>query len=146
MPDAHPLHKAYSDALAKPPYRVLVAGSRDWDDGELLAWELGLALGDGFRDGRRGLVVHGACPTGADAMADRLARDHGIEVEPHPADWELHGRAAGPRRNREMVKAGADVCLAFVKDCSPGATGCADMAERAGIPVRRFERRTGDAA
>jgi hypothetical protein len=128
---------------APGPYRILVTGSRDWpDDDELLPYELGLAIGDGSREGRRVVIVHGACPTGADALADRLARDHGFDVEPHPADWERHGKTAGPIRNREMTEAGADVCLAFVKDCSPGATGCADMAERAGIPVRRFERRT----
>ena len=126
------------------PYRILVTGSRDWpDDDEQLPWELGLATGEGTRDGRRVVIVHGACPTGADALADRLSRDHGFDVEAHPADWERHGKAAGPIRNREMVDAGADVCLSFILDASPGATGCADMAERAGIPVRRFERKTG---
>lgn len=124
------------------PYRILVTGSRDWDDGDLLAWELGLATGEALRDGRRAVIVHGACPTGADALAVRLSRDHGFDTEPHPADWDRRGKAAGPRRNREMVQAGADICLAFIKDGSAGATGCADMAERAGIPVRRFERKT----
>jgi hypothetical protein len=124
------------------PYRILVTGSRDWDDGELIAWQLGLAAGDGSRAGRRVIVVHGACPTGADPVADRLARDHGFEVEPHPADWAARGPSAGPIRNREMVEAGADVCLAFIRGGSRGATGCADMAERAGIPVRRFEQGT----
>lgn len=95
-----------------------------------------------MRDGRRAVIVHGACPTGADAIADRLSRDHGFTVEPHPADWARHGKAAGPIRNQEMVEAGADICLSFILNGSPGATGCTDMAERAGIPVRRFEQRT----
>lgn len=128
------------------PYRILVTGSRDFDDSDLIAFQLGWAAGEGAREGRRVTVIHGACPTGADAMADRLARDHGFTVEPHPADWRGHGKAAGPIRNRGMVQAGADVCLAFIKDGSHGATGCADMAERAGIPVRRFLRETGSPA
>jgi hypothetical protein len=122
------------------PYRILVTGSRDWADGDVIAWELGWAAGEGARDGRRAVIVHGACPTGADVIADRLARDHGFAVERYPADWDRFGKGAGPARNLEMVRAGADVCLAFILNGSRGATGCAGMAERAGIPVRRFER------
>jgi hypothetical protein len=129
------------------PYRILVTGSRDWDDGDLIAYQLGLAAGEGARQGRRVTVVHGACPTGADAIADRLARDHGFTVERHPAGWR-GGKAAGLARNTEMVAAGADVCLAFLAPCrkhasrpphdSHGAADCAGKAEQAGIPVRRF--------
>lgn len=132
------------------PFRILVTGSRSWSDSATLAWELGLAAGEGHRLGRPLVVVHGACPRGADRIADELARDHGIPVERHPADWLAHGRQAGFLRNAEMVAAGADLCLAFVAPCtierchivrphgSHGATHCADLAEKAGIPTRRY--------
>lgn len=124
--------------------RILVTGSRDWGDREAIL----LA----FRDflGGDNVLVSGACPTGADRIAEEIAEDFlGWEVEPHPADWS-RGRKAGPERNAHMVSLGADVCLAFIGDCtsprcsvegkhpSHGASGCADLAERAGIPVRRF--------
>ena len=119
------------------PYRILVTGSRTWEDREAVLFELaGLSIlhsGDGVV-----VVVHGACPKGADALAASCAQECGLTQEPHPADWERYGRPAGFRRNAEMVALGADVCLAFIKDGSRGATHCADLAEKAGIPVRRF--------
>lgn len=49
-------------------------------------------------------------------------------------------RGAGPRRNAAMVELGADLALAFLRQRSRGASGCAGLAARAGFPVRRWER------
>lgn len=125
------------------PYRILVTGSRDWDAPEVVAYQIGLAVGEALRQQRPAVIVHGACPSGGDAMADRIARDYSHQVERHPADWDRWGKPAGFRRNAEMVHAGADECLAFIKDDSRGATHCADLAEKAGIPVRRILRSSG---
>ena len=119
--------------MAKP-YRVLITGSRTWEDEESVRFEIaGLTM---LHPGL--VVVHGACPKGADAMAAKACRDIGIRQEPHPADWQQHGKAAGFRRNAEMVALGADVCLAFIMGGSKGATHCADLAEKAGIPTMRL--------
>lgn len=108
----------------KTTYRILVTGSRTWDDVPTLAFELGAATSDGLQLGRKPVIIHGDCPSGADALAGQIARDHGLLVEPHPADWTVHGKSAGFRRNAEMVELGADVCLAFIRDGSRGATHC----------------------
>lgn len=137
------------------PYRILVTGSRDWADRTVIDDTLtAIAAANTFHN-RVTVVVHGACPTGADAMADEWARWHAqrsplVEFERHRANWRAHGPAAGPLRNREMVAAGADACLAFIGPCrkrhctrprphgSHGASDCANWAEAAGIPTRRW--------
>ena len=125
-------HAAAPDRPAVGPVRVLVTGSRDWTDTTAVRDGLAAVWGDGGR-----VLVVGGCPTGADALAEQCWRAWGGQVEVHPADWDAHGRTAGPRRNAEMVGAGAEVCVAFIRDGSPGATHTAGLAEAAGIRTHR---------
>jgi hypothetical protein len=120
--------------------RILVTGSRYWTDEDFIA---NVLLYDIEVQFSQATLVHGAA-RGADTIAGRIWKSWGSEVEPHPADWRRHGRAAGLLRNAAMVALGADLCLAFIRDDSPGATGCALMAEKAGIPVRYYHRYGAD--
>ena len=124
------------------PYRVLVTGSREFDDYSTMCIELGgvlaklMAATESTYPGV--VVVHGGA-RGADALAQRAAEAFGMKTECHPADWKAHGKRAGFIRNAEMISLGADLVLAFYK---PGAGNrgtdhCARLAEKAGIPVRR---------
>jgi hypothetical protein len=113
--------------------RLLVTGSRDWN-------HLGVMIGalvQAWRDlGKPShpVLVHGAA-RGADSMAAQLWRLWGWPTDPHPADWDRHGRKAGPIRNQEMVDAGADLCVAFPLRGSVGTWDCVRRARAAGIPV-----------
>lgn len=115
--------------------RILITGSRDWTD--YVAIEQALKVyGD-----EDSIIVHGACPTGADDMADDIARELGWAVERHPAEWYKNGKydnRAGFIRNSEMVDLGASLCLAFIKNDSRGATMCAKLAMGTGIPTFKF--------
>ena len=115
------------------PFRVLVTGSRDWTHTPTITAALDRLRAE---HGGRLVVVHGACPDGADAIADRWAHANGAPVEAHPARWST-GRRAGPDRNARMVATDPAACLAFIRNDSRGATGCARLAERAGIPTAR---------
>jgi SLOG family YspA-like protein len=82
------------------------------------------------------LLVHGVCPGGADAIAAAYAaRTVGSRTEAHPADWRRYGRAAGYRRNAEMIALRADGCAAFIRGGSPASTHAVRLARAAGIPV-----------
>jgi hypothetical protein len=122
--------------------RILVTGSRNWRDVEAIRQALLDAVETLTAEPNKlddVTLVHGGA-RGADRLVAEVAREYGWTVEEHPADWERHGRAAGPLRNAEMVQAGADVCLAFPRGVSRGTRGCMAMAAKAGIPVVVYER------
>ena len=123
--------------MTKPPYRILVTGSRNWTDVRTVYRALTDHSAEAIRQGRRVLVIAGDA-RGADALAAVWAVSHAVGGESHPADWEKHGKAAGPIRNQEMVDLGADICLAFPLGESRGTRDCMRRAEEAGIPVYNF--------
>lgn len=119
-----------------PDYRILITGSRHWSDTAIIEKAILAAVED--RPASTVVVVHGAAP-GADTLAAEVAEKYGFRVEAHPAEWEKFGRAAGPTRNRVMVRRGADMCLAFPTQGSRGTYDTVRRATAAGIPVRTFK-------
>lgn len=109
--------------------RILITGSRDWEDRKLIEDTL-TTLRFKAEDTT---LVSGNCPTGADLICEEIADDLGWTVEKHPADWDKYGKRAGYIRNSAMVKEGADLCLAFVRNNSRGATMTAEFARNAYI-------------
>jgi len=64
------------------------------------------------------IVISGGAP-GADTMAERWAAENGIPFRMHPADWDTHGRRAGPKRNKHIVNDSTHA-IAFLE---PGSSG-----------------------
>lgn len=133
------LEKPLTDVPTTKAFRVLVTGSREWKDRR----RLHKALEDVLREHESLIVVHGHNMNGADAMAHMWAESMSnsffpVIPEPHPADWDTHGKSAGPIRNGEMVRLGADLCLAFLTPGCKGTVDCAAQAQAKGIPVLPF--------
>ena len=109
--------------------RVIVTGSRDWEDDKPIHDALSSLPPDT-------VVLHGGA-RGADAAAGRIARGLGLEVHTYPAQWSRYGRAAGYLRNQEMLdSAPVDLVLAFPL---PQSRGTWDMVERAKVAGVRVE-------
>lgn len=108
--------------------RVLVTGSRDWPDPQAVHKVLTELAPE--------LVIHGGCPTGADAQAEEWCVQTGTAQDVHPADWGTHGRRAGYLRNQQMVNEKPDLVVAFIRDGSRGASMTVDLAKQAGLPVK----------
>lgn len=116
-------------------FRLLVSGSREWDQPEVLEMVLTqfwIDYGDDL------VIVHGDCPSGADRIARDWAHKHGVPDEPHPADWNKHGKAAGHIRNKEMVDTNPHGAVFFFRGPSRGTKNCFDHAVKAGIPYVAF--------
>lgn len=109
--------------------RLLITGSRNWEDREIIR--------NALLEHGPGTVIEGEAP-GADRISREEAKKLGWPVEKHPAKWSSYGRGAGVVRNQEMVDAGADVCLAFPLPGSKGTPDCMRRAEAAGIPVHNY--------
>lgn len=118
--------------------RVIVTGSRKWTD-KAAVWD---ALNDVYLEHGPFRLVHGACSTGADAIAHEwyqaAARMVRVEEEQFPAAWDTRGKAAGPERNKRMVEAGADLVLAFPLPSGSGTQHTMQLAREAGIPVKEY--------
>lgn len=113
--------------------RILVTGSRLWRNRVLVANAIKQEWIDAGKPYKVVVVQGGA--RGVDYFASSYAEKLSFDVETHDADWSL-GNRAGYLRNKKMVDLGADVCLAFIRNESRGATMCAKLAEDAGIPVK----------
>lgn len=123
-----------------PTARLLITGSRNFgDQGHVDITLMRTALKDARRKLHdagfdRIILVHGAA-RGADQLAASIGKSMGFVLDPHPAQWSVHGKAAGPIRNKEMVDLGADLMLAFPRGASRGTRGCMQLAAEAGIEI-----------
>lgn len=118
------------------PLRIVITGSRNWADRDAIATVLAKA------SAHLGLVtiIQGGA-RGADAIAKEWATTAGMLGPEFPADWKRLGKRAGPLRNEAMLKAGADIVLAFPigsRATSPGTWNCIETASAMGIQVRIY--------
>lgn len=109
-----------ADAESRKPIRLIIAGGRGYH----MRLQDIEHLNQIREDYQITLVITGGA-SGADTEGHNWAIRCGFPTRVFPADWDTHGRAAGPIRNQEMVES-ADAIVLF-----PGGRGTADMRRRA---------------
>ena len=119
--------------------RVIIAGSRDFSDYELLkksAIEI-ITKKTMLPDLTR--IISGGA-RGADILGERFANEMGLEISRFIPDWDGLGKRAGYVRNAEMAKFAVEddndgMLIAFWDGKSRGTKHMIDLAKRYGLEV-----------
>lgn len=112
-------------------YKVIIAGSREFNDYQLLVSKLNKILINRLPDVE---IVSGTA-RGADKLGEQYALEYNLPIKQFPADWNTHGKKAGYLRNVEMAKY-ADACIVFWDGESKGTKHMIDIATKKELPLR----------
>lgn len=136
--------------------KILVCGSRAWGgwDDKTVSWKptpdeywqmtaltsmLTGLMDRALVNGEQLKIIHGACPSGADAIAAKWAASNDIETIEYPADWSQYGKRAGFVRNQQMIVEGRPIVVVAAWDGqSKGTKHTIDLAEKHSIPCIRI--------
>ncbi len=118
-------------------FKVIVAGSREFDDYELLTSKLDKILFN-IKDSIE--IVSGTAD-GADKLGERYAQDRSYLIKRMPANWKLYNKSAGYIRNEEMAKYAAPdgACIVFWVNKSKGSGHMIDLARKYNLKLRIIE-------
>ena len=114
---------------------LAIVGGREFNDYELMKESL-----EPYK-GKINLIISGGRrrdEIGADTLAIRYAQEHGIPFKEHYADWDQHGKAAGPLRNTQIVFDCTHL-IAFWDGKSTGTKDSINKARRTGKKVTIVE-------
>lgn len=118
-------------------YKVVVAGSRSFNDYDLLKRKMDFYLSDRIDRDREffNIEIVSGTARGADSLGERYARERGFALKEFPANWNLYGKRAGMIRNKEM-RDYADAVVVFWDGKSRGSKNMIELAVEEKLPVR----------
>lgn len=111
-------------------YRVIVAGTREFDNYLLLQMKLIDYL---LAIPNEEIEIISGTARGADKLGEQYASDYNLKCIKFPADWDTYGKSAGYRRNAEMAKYASQehgVLFAFWDGKSKGTKHMIDLAHK----------------
>lgn len=109
--------------------KLAVVGSRGFDNYELLKLKL-----DTLHSKKPiSLIISGGA-IGADSLAERWAKENGVETKIFVPDWNKYGKSAGYRRNVDIVDF-SDAVVAFWDGISRGTQHSINIAKEKQKPI-----------
>ena len=120
-------------------FRVIIAGTRDFSNYELLKKKCDNILSTKRQDSN--IVILSGTAKGADRLGERYARERGFLLRRFPADWDKDGNKAGPIRNAKMAD-NADALIAFWDGTSRGTAHMIRMGKERGLVTRVINYKT----
>lgn len=115
-------------------FKVIIAGSRDFNDYELLKFKTTHILQNIIAKGEEIIIISGTA-RGADQLGERYALEMGYKLERYPAKWDIYGKRAGYLRNQQMAEV-ADAAIIFWDGKSRGTKHMIDTARSKGLQYR----------
>jgi hypothetical protein len=109
--------------------KVLVCGSRDWNNKAAISSEISRFKADT-------IIIQGGA-RGADSIAKECAEYYGLHCAEILPLWDHFGKRAGHIRNEAMLELEPDLVLAFSSG-SAGTQSTIDKARKKGIPVEVY--------
>ena len=118
---------------------IIVAGSRDFNDYELLKREV-LNIDKYDNRPKEYVKIISCCARGADSLGERFAKEFGLEIKRFPDDWDGLGKRAGYVRNAEMAKFAVEdysdgMLITFWDGQSKGTKHMIDLANKYHLEV-----------
>lgn len=110
--------------------RVIIAGSRDFKDYELLKNKC-----DKILKNQKNVLILSGKAEGADTLGEWYAKERGHTLIEFPAKWDKFGRSAGIKRNIEMSK-NADALICFWDGSSKGSKHMISVAKEKNLKIR----------
>ena len=107
--------------------KTIIAGGRDITDYQLVL--------DAIKESQFAIstVVCGGAK-GVDSLGERYATEMNLQLNMFIPDWDTHGRAAGPIRNRKMAE-NAEALIAVWDGKSRGTKNMIETARKLGLLV-----------
>lgn len=118
----------YHESVKK---KVIVAGSRDFNNIDLLISKLDILL----QNIKSEIQIISGGAKGADTYGETYATLRGHSIKTFLPDWDNHGKSAGYRRNEAMAEH-SDLCVVFWDGKSRGTQHIINTAKKSNIPLR----------